>query len=93
MIWRKYRECTNQKTGVGCDGFHPKVPLDLTTETRGEIVEFSDKVEQTGRMAATSMHDDVLLDAFGRLDVCFRCHFGSRLMPFLLKISVLFDAG
>ena len=19
-----------QKTGVGCDGFHPKVPLDLT---------------------------------------------------------------
>ena len=24
------------KTGVGCDGFHPKVPLDLTTETSGE---------------------------------------------------------
>ena len=28
------------KTGVGCDGFHPKVLLDLTKETRGEIVEF-----------------------------------------------------
>ena len=24
------------KTGVGCDGFHPKVPLDLTKQTRGE---------------------------------------------------------
>ena len=23
------------KAGVGCDGFHPKVPLDLTRETRG----------------------------------------------------------
>ena len=28
------------KTGVGCDGFHPKVPLDLTNETNGEVVEF-----------------------------------------------------
>ena len=34
------------KTGVGCDGFHPKVHLDLTKETRGEIVEFLEKVEQ-----------------------------------------------
>ena len=24
------------KTGVGRDGFHPKVPLDLTKESRGE---------------------------------------------------------
>ena len=37
------------KTGVGCDGFHPKVPLDLTKETRGEIVEFLEKVEQSGK--------------------------------------------
>ena len=22
------------KTGVGCDGFHPKIPLDLATETK-----------------------------------------------------------
>ena len=28
------------KTGVGCDGFHSKVHLDLTRETRGEVVEF-----------------------------------------------------
>ena len=34
-----------RKTGVGCDGFHPKVPLDLTRETRGEVVEFLEKVE------------------------------------------------
>ena len=33
------------KTGVGCDGFHPKVPLDLTKETRGKIAEFLEKVE------------------------------------------------
>ena len=37
------------KTGVGCDGFHPKVPLDSTKETRGEIVEFLDKAEQSGK--------------------------------------------
>ena len=37
------------KTGVGCDGFHPKVPLDLTKGTRGEIVEFLEKVEQSGK--------------------------------------------
>ena len=32
------------KTGVGCDGFHPNVPLDLTQEARREIVEFLEKV-------------------------------------------------
>ena len=32
-----------------CDGFHPKVPLDLTTETRRKIVEFLEKVEHSGR--------------------------------------------
>ena len=37
------------KTGVGCDGFHPEVPLDLTKETRGEIVEFPEKVEESGK--------------------------------------------
>ena len=50
------------KTGVGCDGIHPKVPMDLTKETRGEIVEFLEKVEQSGKMAATSLHDDVLME-------------------------------
>ena len=28
------------KTGVRCDGFHPKIVLDLTKETKGEIVIF-----------------------------------------------------
>ena len=28
------------KTGVVCDDAHPKVPLDSTRETRGEVVEF-----------------------------------------------------
>ena len=31
------------RTGVGCDGFHPKVHLNLTKETRREAVEFSEK--------------------------------------------------
>ena len=46
------------KTEVGCDGFHPKVPLDLTKETRGKVVEFLEKVEQSGRwpqQACTTM--------------------------------------
>ena len=46
------------KTGVGCDGFHPKVPLDLTKEARKEIVEFLEKVEQSGKwpqQACTTM--------------------------------------
>ena len=46
------------KTGVGCDGFHPKVPVDLTKETRGEIVEFLENVEQSGKwpqQACTTM--------------------------------------
>ena len=33
----------------GCDGFHQKVSLDLTRETRGEVVEFLEKVEQSGK--------------------------------------------
>ena len=37
------------QTAVGCDGFHPKVPLDLTRETRGEVEEFLEKVEQCGK--------------------------------------------
>ena len=37
------------RTGLGCDGFHPKVRLDLTKETRGKVVEFLEKVEQSGR--------------------------------------------
>ena len=32
---RKYKA----KTGVGCDGFHPRVPLDLTKDTEGGNVE------------------------------------------------------
>ena len=42
------------KTGVGCDGFHPKIPLDLTKETRGEILEFCSTVE-SGRNKSRKM--------------------------------------
>ena len=44
--WKKHLKA---KTGAGCDGFHPKVPLDLTKETRGDIVEFLEKVKQSGK--------------------------------------------
>ena len=46
------------KTGVRCDGFHPKVPLDLTNATRREVVEFLEMVEQSERrpqQACTTM--------------------------------------
>ena len=46
--WKKCRDCIKRKIGVGCDGFHTKVLLDSTKETRGEIVEFLEKVEQSG---------------------------------------------
>ena len=50
------------KTGVGCDGFHPKVPLDLTkrNETRNRGVHGEGGAEC--EMVATSLHNDVLLD-------------------------------
>ena len=46
------------KTGVGCDGCHPKVPLDLAKVTREEVVEFLEKLEQSGKwpqQACTTM--------------------------------------
>ena len=53
------------KTGVGCDGFHPKVPLDGTKNewrNRGVLVEGGAE----WKMAATGLHDDVLLDSHER---------------------------
>ena len=34
--------------GVGCDGFHPRVSLDLTKVVCDELAEFLPKVEQCG---------------------------------------------
>ena len=51
------------KTGVGCEGFHSKVPLDLTQETRGGIVEFLEESGAEWPVATTSLHNDVLLDS------------------------------
>ena len=44
------------KTGVRCDGFHPKVPLDLTTRNKRRNC----GVLREG--GAPSLHDDVFLD-------------------------------
>ena len=51
------------KTGVDCDGFHPKVPLDLTKETRGKVLEFLEKVEQSGRWPQQACPTIFLLDS------------------------------
>ena len=45
MNRKKCRDCTTQKKGAGGDGFHPKVPMDVTKETMGKIVGFLQKVE------------------------------------------------
>ena len=36
------------KTRVECDGFHPNVPLDLTKETRGAVVDYWRKWSNVG---------------------------------------------
>ena len=60
-VWRK--DCQDEKeetlekaakrckaaTGVGCDGFHTKVPLDLSKRAKGEVVEILGKVERCER--------------------------------------------
>ena len=35
-------------TGVGCDGVHFKVPLDLSEESRGTLVKFFEKGSSVG---------------------------------------------
>ena len=37
-------------TGVGWDGFHPRVPLDPSRDTRGEVVQSLEKVKQCGKL-------------------------------------------
>ena len=63
------------KTGVGW--LPPESPLDLTKETRGEIVELLEKVEQSGKwpqQACTTMFFLIpkLLRVRGRLRLCRR---------------------
>ena len=62
QVLEKAGKSHKSKTGVVCGGFHPKVRLDLTKGTRGEVVELLEKVEQCGEMAAASLHNDVLPD-------------------------------
>ena len=50
------------KTGVGCDGFHPRVPLDLTQENDRRNCGILGESGAEWQMAATSLHTDVLPD-------------------------------
>ena len=49
------------KTGAGCDGFHPRVLLDLTKNERRNCGILGETVVEW-QMAATSVHNDVLPD-------------------------------
>ena len=51
------------QTGVGRDGFHPKVPLELTKRNKRRSGGFFGESGAEWQMAAASMHDDVLLDS------------------------------
>ena len=51
------------KTGVGCDGFHPKVLLDLTKENKTRNRGVLREGGAEWKMVTTSLHDDVLLDS------------------------------
>ena len=55
-------------TGVGCDDFHPKVSLHLTYATRVEVVEFLEKVEQSGKWPQQACTTNVLLDTKERYE-------------------------
>ena len=48
------------KTGVGFDGFHPKVPLDVTEGTRVRNRGALEESGTTWKMAAKSLYEDVL---------------------------------
>ena len=57
-LGKRHRDCTRQKLEWDATAFYPKVPLDLTKETKGEIVEFLEKVEHRGKwpqQACTTM--------------------------------------
>ena len=47
--WRAARKSYKATPSGRCDGFHPKVQLDRSEKTRGEVVEFLQTVEQCGK--------------------------------------------
>ena len=50
-------------TGVGTDGFHPKLPRDLTEEGCAMIIDILTKVEAVWILARAGKHSDVSLDS------------------------------
>ena len=50
------------KTGAGCDGFHLKVLQDMAKETRVSVVEFLEKVKQSGKWPQHACTTNVLLN-------------------------------
>ena len=54
---REREEGNKATTGVGRDGFHSSVPLDLTEKLCGEVVEFIEKVGQMWELATASVRE------------------------------------
>ena len=69
--WEKVSRLYNTETKINYHNFHPKAPssLDLTKETRGQVVELLEKGGTKWNVAATSLYDDVLLDT----EECHEC--------------------
>ena len=60
-------------TGLGCDGCHSKVLLDLPEEPREEIDKFPGKSGTVWEMTATRLHDDVQLNSKDRHERAAHC--------------------
>ena len=60
VTWKKCRDCFQAKTGVGCDGFHPTVLFNLTKRDEGRNCGVPGEGGAEWKVAATSMHNDVL---------------------------------
>ena len=37
VVLKRHHECTKQKTGAGCDGFHPQSPFGFEKKKRGKL--------------------------------------------------------
>ena len=72
-LLEKVAKSCKAKTGVVCDGFHPKVPVDLTKKTRGKVVEFLKKVVQCGRRPQQACTTMFFLESEERYDRASCC--------------------
>ena len=61
------------KTGVVCDGFHPKVPLGFDERNKRESGGILGEGRTVWEMATESVHNDVFLESEERYDRASHC--------------------